>query len=196
MADVPVTVARIRLFRPAAVVVLVLAGALASPGRADLRNENLLVPLPPGFASGWRSPDGHMQEFVRPPETVDTWSRLITIQIFHGIRNADPEGFAGKAAAGWTSHCPGGSGQRVRDDTEHGYAVAVWIYVCPLNPATHRPETLGLKAIGGADSLYVAQYAARAAASQDVLTTAMQFLRQVSACDTRRPDRACPLAPK
>jgi hypothetical protein len=127
---------------------------------------------------------------------VENWSRLITVQIFHGHANASPDAFADRLATGWKSACAGGQDQKVRDGNENGYPIVVWLYVCPLNPATHKPETMWLKAISGSDSLYAVQYAAREAPSKEMVTPAMEFLRQVMVCDTRRPDRPCPASLK
>ena len=135
-----------------------------------------------------------MQEFIRPPDTVENWSRMITVQLFRSLKTVNPDMFADQLAANWTSACPGGSAGKIRDGNENGFPIVLWLYECPLNPATHQPETMWLKAIGGADSLYVAQYAAREQSKKEIVVPAMEFLRQVIACDTRRADRACPVS--
>jgi hypothetical protein len=183
---------RIHLRRAVGLVVSLLLASFSLPVLASLKDENLLMPLPQNFKLGWQSPDSHMQEFIVPPETVNDWSRMITIQIFHGLKNVTPDTFAERLAARWNSACNGASAQKVRDGVENGYQIAVWIYICPLNPATHKPETMWLKDIDGADAFYVAQYAYRQEFSKEMVNPAMQFLRQVVVCDTRRADRQCP----
>jgi hypothetical protein len=173
-------------------MVVVLLGAHSLPARAGLQNENLLTPLPQGFKLGWQNPVGQMQEFVRPPDTVEDWSRMITVQIYRALKNTNPDSFADRLATSWTSSCADGSAQRVKEGNENGYPIVVWLYVCPLNPATHKPETMWLKAISGADNLYVTQYAAREEPTKETITPAMEFLRKVVVCDTRRADRQCP----
>ena len=150
---------RSHLRKAVGLAMALLLWGVSLPVLAGLKDENLLTPLPHGFKLGWQSPDGHMQEFVEPPDTVDDWSKMITIQIFHGLKNINPDAFAERLAARWKSGCADASAQKVRDGIENGYPIAVWIYVCPLNAATHKPETMWLKGIGGADSLYVTQYA-------------------------------------
>ena len=63
---------------------------------------------------------------------------------------------------------------------------------CPLNPATKKPKTMYPKAIVGSDSLYVVQYAYRRALSQALVGPAVEYLRQMPACGTRRAPRRCP----
>jgi hypothetical protein len=181
-----------RHVRLVAAAVALLVGAGGPPAQTGLQDENLLTPMPPGFKLSWQTPDGHMQAFVRPPDTLETWSTLITIQIIRGLSNMNPDGFADRLATHWTSGCPGGSGQKVRGGNENGFPIVLWVYLCPLDPATHKPETMFLKAISGADSLYVTQYDVREAASKEMAVPATAFLGKVMACDTRRADRPCP----
>ncbi len=173
-------------------IAALLLGGLSSSVLAGLKDENLLISFPNGFKLGWQSADGQMQEFVQPPETVDGWSRMITIQIFHSLKNADPNAFAERLEARWASSCAEASAHKVRQGVENGYPIAVWLYICPLNRATHKPETMYLKGIGGVDSLYVAQYAYRQEPSKEMIAPAMDFLRKALVCDTRREDRQCP----
>ena len=133
-------------------IAALLLGGLSSSTLAGLKDENLLISFPNGFKLGWQSADGQMQEFVQPPETVDGWSRMITIRIFHRLKNADPNAFAERLEARWASSCAEASAHKVRQGVENGYPIAVWLYICPLNPATHKPETMYLKGIGGVDS--------------------------------------------
>jgi len=182
---------RRRLLGLASAVALLL-GTQAAPAQTAFQGENLLTPLPRGFEPAWQDASGQMHEYVRPPETVENWSRMITIQIYRALKDFNPGMFADRLATNWKSGCAGGSAQKVRDGNENGFPIAVWLYVCPLNPATHKPETMWLKAISGADSLYVAQYAARAEPTKEIIVPAMEFLRHVAACDTRRADRKCP----
>lgn len=168
--------------------------SIASPAFAALQDENLLVQLPDGFKSGYTASNGKedMAEYVPTAETVDDWSRMVTVQIFHDAKNADPDGFAGNLAKGWTSACPGGAAQKSTAGVENGYPFALWAYSCPLNPETNKPENMFLKVTSGADALYSVQYAYRREASKELVQPAIDYLKTVVVCDTRRDDRPCP----
>ena len=163
-------------------------------GRAALREENLLAPVPSGFkvGSSVKNERSIIQEFVPSAETVENWSRMATVQIFLGSAQVAPDTFANSLAGRWTASCPDGTAVKFHAGVENGFPVSLWTFSCPLNPATKKPETMYLKAIGGSDSLYVVQYAYRQALSQALVGPAVEYLRQVRACDTRRADRRCP----
>ena len=171
------------------------ATATAQP-KTSPATEKLITPLPPGFALGWKSPDGHTQEFVRAPETVENWTRLITLQIFRGLSNVNPDSFAERIGGKWAESCPGADSRKLGEGNENGFPFAVRVYACPLLAATRKPETMWLKAIAGAEALYVIQYAAREMPSAALMQPAAEFLRPVIACDTTRPDRPCPAGVK
>jgi hypothetical protein len=177
----------------ASIAALLVFGCL-SPVLAALQDENLLIQLPGGFKSGYTASNGKedMAEYVPAGESVDDWSRMVTVQIFHEAKNADPEGFADNLAKGWTSSCPGGTAQKSTAGVENGYPFALWVYACPLNPQTNKPENMFLKVTSGADALYSVQYAYRLELSKELIEPAIDYLKTVMVCDTRQKDRPCP----
>jgi hypothetical protein len=169
--------------------------AVASPAlSAGPRDENVLTPVPTGFKLGDSGNQGllTMAEYVPARETVDNWSTMITVQIFHGQGRRDPDAFANNLGARWKASCPNATAVPVTSGAENGYPISVWSYECPRNPATRKPENMWIKVVAGADSLYAVQYANRLPMSPALIRPAMTYLRQVKVCDTRRPDRACP----
>ena len=97
-------------------LVYVVAGlALASSAQAALlQDENVLLPIPPGFKAGWQGVQGSATttEYVPAGESVDAWSQMVTQQIFHGRANDPPDGFPTfmssrwKTQRAWTSTRP------------------------------------------------------------------------------------------
>jgi hypothetical protein len=168
------------------------------PASAALQDENLLAPLPAGFKVGFRTTKAlmDMSEFVPTDETVDDWSSMITVQIFHNMHMYNPETFATNMSEKWKSACTGGSAQKIRNDIENGYPISLWMFLCPLNPQTKKPENMWLKVISGQDSLYAVQYAYRKELAKELITPAMQYLRQPIVCDTRTADHPCPAGMK
>jgi hypothetical protein len=170
------------------------ASAGAAAPAAGLSDENVLTPLAAGFGEGKRARQGPMDiiEFVPTGETVQDWSRMITLQVFHNLRGVDPDGLPGNIAKSWTQACPGGVGESTGRTTENGYPVANWAFRCPLNPQTGKPETMWTKVISGQDALYSVQYAYRRAVAADLAGPALAYLKGVTVCDTRSSAHPCP----
>ena len=178
---------------PKAALLLALALAAVAPAAA-IEGENLLAPMPDDFKVGYHDANDSeaMAEYVPDAETVDNWSRMVTVQIFHKLKGADADVFAGNLAKGWRGACPGGDGRKLTSGVENGYAFSLWAFECPLNPETGKPETMWLKATSGADSLYGVQYAYRSAANEARAAAALSYLKAVSVCDKRHIERPCP----
>ena len=159
-----------------------------------LQNENLLTSLPPGFHEGFHdiNPRKVFVEYVPAGETVQSWTKMITTQIMRDLKNFDAERWSSGLAERWKKGCPGGEANRMLGTTENGYPVSIWLYTCPLNPATQKPETMWAKVFSGADAFYNVQVAYRSAISKDLTAPTMDILRKAMVCDTRRPDRPCP----
>ena len=61
----------------------------------QMENENILVGLPAGYKIGFQARKGNatISEMVPTQETVENWSEMITVQIFHGSKNLTPQAF-------------------------------------------------------------------------------------------------------
>jgi hypothetical protein len=175
-------------------VAALLLGTPASAAEPAVTGENILVPLPHGFRMAFtkRGPVNQITEFVPAGETLEDWSQMVTEVTLFGVNNADPNVLGASMAKGWTSACPGGVATKVTDGVERGYPIALWMYRCPLNPATQKPESMWLKVISGQDSLYQVQYAYRRLATMEMIPPTTAYLKRIVVCDSRRPDRACP----
>jgi hypothetical protein len=187
-------------FKTAALCLAGLA-SLATVGGASaagLQGETVLVSIPQGFQfgdQGQSGPGSNIAEYILKGETVNAWSRMITIQVFHNLKAFDPDQFAEALRDRGPASCPGEQGVLVKHGREHGYAASLWLFTCPLNPQTGKPETFYDKLISGADALYSVQYSFRSTLPPDAVPSTMAFLDSVSVCDTRLPDRPCPVVP-
>ncbi|HEX2815352.1 MAG TPA: hypothetical protein VHN39_03090 [Phenylobacterium sp.] len=171
-----------------------LVWASSTQGGA-LQDENVLLPIPPGFKVGSQSSPRAgvtITEYVPASESVDNWSQMVTQQIFHGRKNDPPDGLPTFMSGGWKTACPGGAAQKLGEETANGYPAAVWAFICLRNPQTGKPESMWIKVISGSDSLYSVQYAIRSDVTADAARSALAYLRGVTVCDTRRVDRSCP----
>src|SRR5262249_48714202 len=139
---------------------VVAALALASSARAQLINENLLTEMPPGYKVDFQAKQNNLQmtEMVPTAETVNNWTEMVTVQVFHGMKST-PDQFKQRMIQLWTGACPNSGAQPVFSGVENGYPTTTWVMQCPLNPTTSKPEITWFKAVQGNDSFYVVQKA-------------------------------------
>ena len=132
-----------------------------------------------------------MSEMVPAGETVNNWTEMVTVEIFHELKTP-PEKFRDTLRQRWIAACPGGSGADVKSGKENGYPVLVWLLDCPNNPETGKPEMTWFKAIAGNDSFYLVQKAFKFKPAKDQIDHWMAYLKSVAVCDTRIAGRGCP----
>ncbi len=167
----------------------------ASPPQQQLKDENLLVAMPPGFKVAFQdSRNGmHMQEWVPSAESVQDWTDMVTVQVFLSRRDLTPTQFLGALEKQWQGACKDATTAPVASGKVNGYDTATILLRCPLLASTGKPETTFVKAIKGNDSFYVVQRAVRSAPPADRLEAMKKYVEGVSACDTRLPSRPCKL---
>lgn len=180
-----------RLFSAAAVLVL---AAMAMPAGAQGLDENLLIDMPDGFKLGRHAEDetGSILELVPVDGTSGQGASVVTVQIFNDLGGSDGSAFAAELGQRWLNDCAEGEAGPVTDGEVNGYPFVVWGFTCPQSPRSGEPESMWLKAISGADAFYAVQYAHRGPASGERALEAFADLVDVSVCDKRLPERACP----
>ncbi len=191
MNALPPRLARILIFT----AILAVANGVQA---GALEDENLLQGLPDGFTVGHSTQRAGltMVEYVPAAESVENWSQMVTTQIFHGNPKSLPD-FFGTLQQSWSGACEGAVVTPIRDGEENGYAFALWMFSCPFNAATGKPEMTWMKGIRGNDALYVVQWAFRTEPSEDDVRRSIGYLRGVMVCDTRIERSPCPsLAPE
>ncbi|MCW5691543.1 MAG: hypothetical protein KIT48_04195 [Pseudolabrys sp.] len=165
---------------------------LAAPAAA-FQGENLLVSMPDGYKVDFQKRQGNTQitEMVPKAESVNAWTEMVTVQVFHQLK-AKPEEFRDRIIGLWRKSCPEAESAPIMSAAENGYAVTMWLSSCPHNKETGKPEFTFMKAIAGKDSFYVVQKAFKQTPSKEQTAIWTQYLKKVGVCDTRLPDRACP----
>lgn len=173
---------------------LVVLGVASATSAAGLQDENLIFVLPKDFVVGKQGENGPMigAEYVPQGETVQSWTRMITVQVFRNIKQSDPNRFAEGLKPMWLSACPGAEVMKIKDGTENGYPFALWQFTCPNNPQTGKPENMYTKLTGGSDALYSIQYAYRSPLTKEIILPTMSYLGSIRVCDTRTPEHPCP----
>lgn len=167
---------------------------ISTPAHAQLKNENLLVAMPDGYKVGFQDKNANQQitEMVPDGQSVKDWTDMVTVQIFFRMTDVTPDAYRQRLDKLWAETCKGAQSSPVGQGNERGYPVTIWIAFCPLNKETGKPELTILKAIGGKDSFYLVQKAFRFRPDKEQIQQWSRYLRDVSVCDSRVPDRACP----
>lgn len=170
---------------------------VAGPAAAQLVNENLLVGMPAGYKVGFNDKNERriMTEMVPAGETVEAWTEMLTVQIFFRLK-VTPAQFRTRMTELWAKSCPNAQTKSLGEAAENGYPSGLWLSACPRNPATGKPENTWFKAVQGQDSFYIVQKAFKFEPSREQTDTWMEFLRQVSVCDSRAPSHPCPALTK
>jgi hypothetical protein len=184
---------RLRTLRVAVAFALLWPAAAATMAE-DIRSETLLIGMPQGFkigSQGQQQNSSRITEMVPASETVESWTEMVTVQTFPGLR-APPERFESRLIDSWRTACPKSDDHHIAQGAENGYSFVLWLLSCPLNQASGKPEIAWFKAIAGNDSFYVVQKAFRFAPSREQIAAWMAFLKDAKVCDTRLPDRPCP----
>jgi len=179
--------------RCAAIIAAAILSLVSPSVHAALKGENLLAPIPQGFKAGYTTANSkeNTAEFVPTAESVSNWSRMITISVFK-VSMLEPDLFAGKLVQEWSAACTGASGQKIKSGLENGYQYSLWLFGCPFNSLTGKPQTMLLKAIMGSYSLYSVQFAYSAKDTDALDNEGLGFLNGVRVCDTRIKARPCP----
>jgi hypothetical protein len=164
-----------------------------------VQNEQLLVNWPEGFKVGSQAERNNMTmtEYVPADESVAGWTRMMTVQVFHGATVSALDFLQGLGQR-YVNACPGTEvrGKGIQSGTVNGYPVSMLMLACPRNPSTEKPETTLFRIIKGTDALYSVQWAWRAVPSAEQIGQAVKSMAAVTVCDTRNAEHPCPqLAP-
>jgi len=168
---------------------------LAGGASAQLKAENLLQGMPAGYKIGFQERQGPiiLTEMVPESESVEEWTEMVSSQLFIGLKSVSPETFRAESRKKWLEACKDGNFAEIASGEESGYPMALWMLSCPHSKAPGRPEITWFKAIRGQDAFYVVQKSFRFEPSNEQVQQSMRYLRQISVCDTRIPQRACPV---
>lgn len=175
---------------------LLLTGLFcATLAQAEVQGERLIQGQPAGYVIGFRETVGAISivELVPEGESVSAWSEMLTVQGFTGLKSVTPAQFEGESRAKWLSMCTDGKFASIARGEENGYPFALWMLSCPRSAAPGKPEITWFKAMRGNDNFYVVQKAFRFEPAPEQIRQWMQYLKRVTVCDPRLPDRPCPV---
>lgn len=175
---------------------LILTFPFAS--QAQIKNENLLQNVPPGYkiASQVRQGNAAITQMIPDGESLQDWNEILAINVFLGEKNATVEQFQDFHLKRWLNGCPERAAvsdvKLVAKGTDNGYPYAIWVASCKRSSISDPSEFAWIKAIKGNDSFYVIQKSFRSEPSPKQVAHWVQYLEKLAVCDTRLPDRACP----
>ncbi len=139
-----------------------LALCCAAATQAGWSGEFLLAPADSRFVFGWEAPAGHgMREYVPRGETVENWTRMVTLQRFGYRAGMTPAAVLARTAALMQAACPGATVTPGESVPLAGHVSATIRVDCPRNPQTGKPETMFARAVLGDDALHMVQAATR-----------------------------------
>ena len=132
-----------------------------------------------------------MIEFIPENETVEQWSKMITVQTLYKSAKMRPTDFEQAMTQNLRKGCPTAEAAHVIDGIENGYPFSIWIEkFCP-DPATGKTETTYFKAIQGNEALYVVQKAFKTPMTKVEVMEATGILRSAGLCDARSTKHPC-----
>ncbi len=168
---------------------LIFAAAMALLAPADHPG----MPMADGFVVGYRQTAqmGAIEERVPRGETVQDWSRMVTLLTM----NVDmtPEAYLDAFARQIATACPGATvGPRTASITG-AYKSLDGRTDCALNPGTGKPETFFYRIFAAGGRLYMAQVAFRRVANASDAAWARSQLSGLRLCAVSATDAVCTL---
>ena len=148
----------------------------------------------PGFVEGHRveRPYGMIVEWVPEGETVQSWTRIITVQRFgEAATRQRPREVIANMARDLPASCPGGVSGAVETLRVSGRQAARFRADCALNPGTGLPETLFALAIAGERDMHMFQIAFRRVPSAEDVSWAEQHLASAALCTEQSREEVC-----
>lgn len=145
-------------------LILIAMLALAAPAAAPTAQTEMLgISVPDDFEVGYHARNAAMEmtEIVQPPETVDTWTKLVTLQLFFDNARRETATAYYERWRGLMRRACGGMQDTLVRGTVDGRPAIRGTLSCPSNPQTRQPENLVAVLVQGKANLMMVQVAFR-----------------------------------
>jgi hypothetical protein len=165
-----------------------LAAAMALIGQTG---EWLAMPMPDGFTAAHEqdAPQGRIEERIARGETVERWTRMITIITVK--RDMPADNYAAAFEEVVVMACPGARTAK-RQATAIGARAAIDGRIdCPLNPKTGLPETFLYRLANAGGQVHMVQVAFRRVPSAADIAWAEQRIAGVVLCAQGSSNALC-----
>jgi len=144
------------------------------------------------MAAEVRGQSERRQEFVGPGETLQNWSRRVTVQRFGGASpTIDPLAFVRLGMEDLPRICPGATIGQVSETRISGRPAARVQAHCPRAPFGGGPESFVMLAFSGDSYMHAVSIAFRPSARDHDLAWAWEHLSNVTLCKDRETAGAC-----
>ena len=173
------------------IILLSMLAALQGVRTPDAENEGISVDAPASFAVANRSNNDRINlvELVRPPETVDNWSELISVvTMMHASEGTTLNQFYPMWRNEYRDTCPGPNETVVRG-TVDGKPALKATFECPRDPQTGQPESLVVIYVQGDVNFLSVQFAFRRPMTGADKALVQKVMKTLKICDAR--DNAC-----
>lgn len=171
-----------------------LASVSMAAAQPEASGERIVQQPLVGFVSAHRQnlPHASIEEFVPQGETVERWTRMVTVFRFTGVaERATPLDYARQFVGGLPAACPGAEVSAPEAiQIGNRRAARTWAR-CPRVPQTGLPEAFYMFAIAGAADMHVVQVAFRRVPTAADLDFAAAQLASVQLCTAGSTEPAC-----
>lgn len=175
-------------------ILALLASINAAVAQPAASGERIVQQRLDGFVSGHRQnlAEASIEEFVPQGETVQRWTRMVTVMRFNGIAaRIPPLEYARVFVGGLPASCPGAEVSPPEAIQIGGRPAARTWARCPRVQTTGLPETFYMLAIAGAADMHVVQVAFRRVPTPEDLDFAARQLESVRLCAAASSEPAC-----
>jgi len=126
---------------------------------AAQKTEQLTYFIPKGFRIIHQDENAKPEvvEIISEAESLDNWSRMITIQTFSDSDKYDAESYVLEVARLAKQLCGKVQVEPVATARQNGFVFSHKVIMCEPNLKTSKPEIINIKAIKGKESFYVVQ---------------------------------------
>ncbi|MET4897200.1 hypothetical protein RN629_08515 [Sphingomonadaceae bacterium jetA1] len=165
---------------------------MALLGLAGAATEHIAPPAGPDFVLGFEAHGpAPIQEFVPRGETVERWTRMVTLLQLGWKPGVGPRRFAGFWAESIQRGCPGAVIGAIRDTPLAGHESVTVQADCPLNRESGGPETVIARFVTGGEQLHNVQAAIRGVATPNAIAWARTVVDTATLCASNDSRPAC-----
>jgi len=156
-----------------------LTAATADPVAQD--TEQLSYFIPQGFTIAYQQQNqsSTVVEIISATETLDNWSRMVTIQSFSDASKYDPEKYILEISRRARELCGKVQVEPVATSQQNGFAFSHKVIMCEPNIKTNKSEITNIKAIRGKKAFYVAQVTNRVDIDENEIRYWALYLRDM-----------------
>jgi hypothetical protein len=164
---------------PALLFLFCLPAAAADPASAATEQLNYFIPK--GFTIAYQGENdtSKVVEMISASETLENWSRMVTIQTFSDATKYDPEKYIIEISKRAKESCGKVQVEPVTTSQQNGFSFSHKVIMCEPDLKTNISEIMNIKAIKGKKAFYVAQVTNRVDIDENEIRYWALYLRDM-----------------